>query len=148
MSNTVHALEGLKVEPTTSIKMDTSLEHTLPKQSESSNLSCSSSSDSIDDGSCHHKKILSQGNYDTCISCGAYVPKVHFLFDSNDKLIWNIEWCQEFQECQGYLLNSFPSQDYLWDYDQKICCFQSNPQSWIHSSKYNFSWWQLLIAIK
>jgi len=75
MSNTVHALEGLKVEPTTSIKMDTSLEHTLPKQSESSNLSCSSSSDSIDDGSCHHKKILSQGNYDTCISCGAYVPK-------------------------------------------------------------------------
>jgi len=77
MSNTVQALEGLKVEPTTNIKMDTSLEHTLPKQSsESSNLSCSSSSDSIEsDGSCHHKKILSQGNYNSCVSCGAYVPK-------------------------------------------------------------------------
>jgi len=77
MSNTVQALEGLKVEATTNIKMDTSLEHTLPKQSsESSNLSCSSSSVSIEsDGSCHHKKILTQGNYDTCVSCGAYVPK-------------------------------------------------------------------------
>jgi len=78
MSTTVQALEGLKVEPTTSTKLDTSLEHTLPKQTttESSNLSCSSSSDSIDsEGSCGHKKILSQGNYDTCVTCGAYVPK-------------------------------------------------------------------------
>jgi len=60
------------------IKMDTSLENALPGSNEQSMLSpCSVSSDSRNSerGSCHHNKLVSQENYDTCFHCGTYVSK-------------------------------------------------------------------------
>jgi len=75
MINTTQILEGPRVEPGMNVKLDTSLEHSLPQYD--SNISpCSASSDVLtSERGCQHSKTVSYESYETCFHCGAFAPK-------------------------------------------------------------------------
>lgn len=77
MSNSTQILEGPRIEAGINVKMDTSLEHALQKNSrELSNVSGSPSSDiTLERGICPHSKIVVQDAFETCYHCGVYLPK-------------------------------------------------------------------------
>lgn len=77
MSNSTQILEGPRIEAGINVKMDTSLEHALHKNSrELSIASGSPSSDfALERGICLHSKILVQDTFETCYHCGVYLPK-------------------------------------------------------------------------
>jgi len=76
-TTTAHIFEGHHPEPVPIAKMDTSLDHALQKNNETSLLSSSSVASELlnSDRGCHHNKLVHYNNYDTCFNCGAYVSK-------------------------------------------------------------------------
>lgn len=81
-------------EPTTIIpKMDTSLDHVLHKNNETSFLSpCSTSSEVPNsDRGCQHAKLVTQESFDTCFHCGAFVSKVTLNFIAILSCVFRLE---------------------------------------------------------
>ena len=81
MSTTLFSLENHR--PEQNPKLDTSLEQALQENNAQQNtsFSCSISLDPVnsDRSGCQHKKLILQDNFNTCSSCGSFVPQVTFL---------------------------------------------------------------------